>query len=53
MNNCIGVQSQEVSYGLRVPQLLRKALKDEISLKTMIKSPEHLLENLFEGISSS
>jgi hypothetical protein len=35
-----------------VPQLLRKALKDENSLKTIIKSPEDLLENLFEGLSS-
>ena len=52
MNCSINIQSQEESYGLRVPQLLRKALKDENSLKTIIKSPESLLENLFEGISS-
>lgn len=39
-------------YGLRVPQLIKKALKDENSLKSIIGSPEHLLENLFDGIST-
>jgi len=51
-NNSNMIKSKVELYGLRVPQLLRKALKDENSLKTIIKSPEHLLENLFEGLSS-
>ena len=38
-------------YSMRVPHFIKDALKNEITLKNMIKSPDSLLQNLFKGIN--
>jgi len=43
---------QSEKYGMGVPYFINDALQNEKTLKNMIKSPDLLLQNLFEGLKT-